>query len=158
MTYKFLLKVFLTSLGSLFTLAPIAIAQRPECYIIEESGQLTDLTNICNVSQQRSPQVAPAANNPNTANNNNNTNVVNFNPVSTGGILDNNYILGRRGLTTGVFNRPIGLNYTPYAGGYSYPTPVVNRTITKRTFRFYRYPKSPNSIIRSRVFPSVYPY
>ena len=158
MTYKFLLKVFLTSLGCLFTFAPIAIAQRPECYIINESGQLTDLTDICNVSQQRSPQAARSANNPNTANNNNNTNVVNFNPVSTGGLLDNNYILRGGGLTTGVFNRPIGLNYTPYAGGYSYPTPVVNRTITKRTFRFYRYPKSPNSIIRTRVFPSIYPY
>lgn len=149
MTYKFLLKVFLTSLGSLATLTPIAIAQRPECYIIEESGQLTDLTDLCNASQQRSSK-APAANNPNTVNNN--TNVVNFDPISTEG----------RGLTGGVFNpyynSSIGFNYSPYTGSYIDSTPVVNRTITKRTFRFYQYPKRPSSTITPRVFPFIYPY
>ena len=153
MTYKFLLKVFLTSLGSLATLAPLAIAQeRPECYIIEDSGQLTDLSDICNVSQQRSPQANSNSSDTNTASNN--TNVINLNPISTGGL----------GLTgTGVFNRSyydrsLGLDYRPYAGGYSYPTPVVNRTVTKRTYRFYQYPKRPSSTVVPRVFPSIYPY
>lgn len=147
MTYKFLLKILATL--SLFTFAQTAIAQeRPECYIIEESGQLTDLTDICNVSKERSPQTNPTSSDPNTASNN--TNVVNFNPVSTGGL----------GLTgAGAFNRSyyynssIGSGYTPYTGDYSYPSSVVNRTITKRTFRFYQYPKRPSSIIRTRVFP-----
>ena len=149
MTYKFLLKIFATL--SLFTFAPIAIAQeRPKCYIIEESGQLTDLTDICNVSQQRSPQ-ASAASNPNTATNN--TNVVNLNPASTGG-----RDLTGAGVFSPYYNNSIGLNYPPYTGSDNYPTPVVNRAVTRRTFRFYQYPKRPSSTITPRVFPFIYPY
>ena len=147
MTYKFLLKILATF--SVFTFAPIAIAQeRPKCYIIEESGQLTDLTDICNVSQQRSPQ-APAANAPNTANNN--TNVVNIDPLSTGGS-------GLTGVFNPYYNNSVGLNYPPYTGSYIDSTPVVTRTVTRRTFRFYQYPTRPSSTITPRVFPFIYPY
>ena len=150
MTYKFIIKTFLTSLASLATLAPMAIAQRPECYIINESGQLTDLSDICNVSQKRSPRATTANNAPNTANNN--TNVINLNAVSRG------YGLTGAGVSSPYYNSPVGLGYTPYAGDYSYSTPVVNRTITKRTYRFYQYPKRPSSTITPRVFPFIYPY
>ena len=156
MTYKFLLKIIATF--SFFTFAPIAIAQeRPECYIIEESGQLTDLTDICNVSRQRSSQVAPA-NNPNTANDN--TNVVNFNPVDIERTLGNDYLLGGRSFLnrSATFNRSIGFNNTPYTGSYIDSTPVVTRAVTRRTFRFYQYPTRPSSTITPRVFPFIYPY
>ncbi|MEO1005753.1 MAG: hypothetical protein AAFW67_07865 [Cyanobacteria bacterium J06638_38] len=56
MIYKSLLKVFLTSVGLFGALTTAVAAQeRPECYIIDNSGRLTDLTDLCNVSQGRSP-------------------------------------------------------------------------------------------------------
>ena len=157
MTYKFLLKIFLTSLGSLFTLAPIAIAQeRPECYIIDNSGQLTDLTNICNVSQKRSPQIAPATETPNTVNNN--TNVINFNPLDTGLLSDNNlYILGENSLSSksSVFDsayyidNEIGSDYTAYIRKYrTSPTSIVRQTLREQIFQFDRHSQSLTSIIR----------
>ena len=157
MTYKFLLKIFLTSLGSLATLVPIAIAQeRPECYIIDDSGQLTDLSNICNVSQKRSPQIAPSTNeSPNTVNNN--TNVINFTPLDTR-LLDNNlYILGENSLSirSGVFNsayyidNEIGSGYTAYIRSYrTSPTSIVRQTSREQIFQFDRDPESLTSIIR----------
>ena len=157
MTYKFLLKI-LTSLGFLATLMPIAIAQeRPECYIIDESGELTDLTDICNVSQKRSPQVAPATNEaPNNVNNN--TNVINFNPLDVGLELDDNlYILGENSFSprSGVFNsayyidNEIGSDYTAYVRSYrTSPTSIVRQTLREQIFQFDPYSRSLTSILR----------
>ena len=158
MTYKFLLKIFLASLG-FATLTPIAIAQeRPECYIIDDTGELTDLTDICNVSQKRSPQITPATNEaPNTVNNN--TNVINFNPLDTGLRLDNNlYILGENSLLSGsddVFNstyyidNEIGSDYTAYIRRYrTSPTSIVRQTLREQIFQFDPNPQSLTSILR----------
>ena len=155
MTYKLLLKILLTSLGSLATLTPIAIAQeRPECYIIDETGELTDLTDICNVSQQRSPQTAPVSSSPNTVNNN--TNVINFSPLDTGGLL-NNYVLGGNSLanrsvvfdSTYYIDNEIGSDYTAYIRRYrTSPTSIARQTLREQVFQFDRHPQSLTSIIR----------
>ena len=156
MTYKFLLKIFLTSLGLGATLAPIAIAQEPpECYIIDNSGQLTDLTDICNVSQKRSPQNAPATDD---ASNivNNNTNVINLNPFNTEGVLDNSYILGQNiPNRSGTFNssyyidNEIGSDYTAYIRRYRTSlTSTARQTRREQIFQFNGYPQSLTSIIR----------
>ena len=156
MTYKLLLKIFLTSLGSLATFAPIAIAQeRPECYIIDDSGQLRDLTDICNVSQKRSPQIAPATETPNTVNNN--TNVINFNSLDTGLLLDNNYVLGENSLLnrSGVFDsayyidNEIGSDYTAYIRSYrTSPSSIFRQTLREQIFQFDSNYRSLTSIIR----------
>lgn len=73
MNYKYLLTIFLTSLGTL-ALPSVSMAQeRPECYLIDSSGKLTDLTDLCNVSQKRSPEPnAPSNEGLSIINNNNN--------------------------------------------------------------------------------------
>ena len=157
MTYKFLLKIFLTSLGSLAILAPMSIAQEPpKCYIIDDSGQLTDLSDICNVSQKRSPQIAPATNDPNNVNNN--TNVINFNPSNAELELDDNlYVLGENVLSnrSGAFNssyyidNEIGSDYTAYIRSYrTSPTSIVRQTLREQIFQFDPYNRSLTSIIR----------
>ena len=158
MTYKFLLKIFLTSLGSLAILAPIAIAQeRPECYIIDNTGELTDLTDICNVSQRRSPQTAPATNEaPNNINNN--TNVIDFSPSNAGSELDDNvYVLGENVISnrSGAFNssyyidNEIGSDYTAYIRKYrTSPTSLTRQTLREQVFQFDRHSQSLTSIIR----------
>jgi hypothetical protein len=156
MTYKFLLKIFLTSLGLGATLAPIAIAQeRPECYIIDNSGQLTNLTDICNVNQKRSPQNAPANNvAPNTVNNN--TNVINLNPFDTEEVLDNSYILGENiPNISGTFDslyyidNEIGSDYTAYIRRYrTSSSSIARQTRREQIFQFDRDSQSLTSIIR----------
>ena len=158
MTYKFLLKTFVTSLGFAI-LAPIAIAQeRPECYIIDDTGQLTNLTDICNVSQKRSSQISSASNeSPNTINNN--TNVINFNPLDTGLLSDDNlYILGENSLLSesdNLFNsayyidNEIGSDYTAYIRRYrTSPNSIARQTLREQIFQFDPYSQSLTSIIR----------
>ena len=57
MNFKLLLSVTTTSLSIFGAIAPMGIArERPQCYLIDNSGQLTNLTNICNASSlERSP-------------------------------------------------------------------------------------------------------
>lgn len=155
MTYKLLLKIFLTTVGSLATFAPIAIAQeRPKCYIIDNTGELTDLTDICDVSQQRSPQTAPATQSPNTVNNN--TNVINFSPLDTGRQLDN-YVLGEDSFlnrsavfdSTYYIDNEIGSDYTAYIRRYrTSPTSIARQTLREQIFQFDRHSQSLTSIIR----------
>lgn len=62
MSYKFPLKVLLVGVGMLGALTTAATAQGaepPECYLIDNSGKLTDLTSICNASQQRTAVSQP---------------------------------------------------------------------------------------------------
>ena len=158
MSCKFLLKIFLTSLGSLATLAPTAIAQeRPKCYTIDDSGQLINLTDICNVSQKRSPQIDPAANeSPNTFNNN--ANVVYFNSLDTEQLLDDNlYILEENSLLSrsSIFDsayyidNEIGTDYTAYIRRYrTSPTSIVRQTLKEQIFQFDTDRKSLTSILR----------
>ena len=142
----------------LTALAPMAIAQeRPKCYIIDNTGDLTDLTDICNVSQKRSPQIAPVTNEaPNNVNNN--TNVINFNPLDAGLESDDNlYILGENSFSprSGVFNsayyidNEIGSDYTAYVRSYrTSPTSIARQTLREQIFQFDPYSPSLTSIIR----------
>ena len=170
---KLLLKIFLTSLGCLATLTPIAIAQeRPKCYIIDDSGELTDLTDICNVSQKRSPQTNPTT----TEDRNtiyNNTNVINFDSLDTERLLDGNlYILGenRNSLLSdlGLFSssyyidNEIGLDYTAYIRRYrTSPTPtIVRQALREQIFQFDLDSESLTSTIRrqSKIPFIIYRY
>ncbi|MEL6440420.1 MAG: hypothetical protein AAFQ80_14325 [Cyanobacteria bacterium J06621_8] len=62
MIRKSLLKIFLTSAGLLGAMTTAVTAQeQPECFIIDSSGKLTDLTEFCNVSKERSPEAVSTA-------------------------------------------------------------------------------------------------
>lgn len=83
MTNKFLLTILITSLGLIGGLTPKAMGQeRPKCYLIDDSGELTDLTDICNASQKRSPETNVTNEGQNIVNNNINT--INSKPSATG--------------------------------------------------------------------------
>ena len=158
MTYKFILKIVLASLGSLAALAPIANAQeRPKCYIIDDSGQLTDLTDICDVSQKRSSQTASTTSDgANTVNNN--TNLINLNPSGIELSSDDRpYILRNDSLLngSGIFNssyyidNEIGSDYTAYRRTYkTFPTSIVRQTLKEQIFQFDPHNRSFTSILR----------
>ncbi len=156
MTYKFLLTIFLTSLSSLGGLTPIAVAQeRPKCYLIDNSGQLTDLTDICNVSQKRSPKTEPTTN---EGQNVVNINIIDSKPSNLGFSEDDNvYILGEDnlGLNSSLINssyyidNEIGNDYTAYIRRYKVsPTSIVRQTLREQIFQFDAYPNSLTSILR----------
>ncbi len=159
MTYKFLLTIFLTSLGLIGGLTPIAFAQeRPECYLIDNSGQLTDLTDICNASQKRSPKTNPTTSEgQNIINNNNNVNI-DSKALDSGLLADNNaYILGENNLSiesssidsSYYIDNEIGTNYTAYIRRYKVPpTSIVRETLREQVFQFGTYPNSITSILR----------
>ncbi|MBE9044746.1 hypothetical protein IQ255_10055 [Pleurocapsales cyanobacterium LEGE 10410] len=178
MSYKFLLTVFLTSLGSLGALAPIAVAQeRPKCYIIDPSGQLTDLSDICDVSQKQSPDTETATTDTatndglNIINNNNNTI---YSEPSTRGLSEGSstYILGGDDFSfdsgssfidsSYYIDNEIGVDYTAYIRRYKVPpTFLVRPTLKDQVFGFDHYRNSPTSILRrgqSRIPFIVYRY
>ena len=144
MTYKFLLTIFLTTLGSFGALIPMAVAQdRPKCYLINNSGQLTDLTNICNVSQKRSAQTVPTTND--GLNINDNNIVIDSEIIDTGLSTDDSaYILGKNNLTTEsglidssyYIDNEIGVNYAAYVRRYQTPsTSLVRQTLREQVFQ-----------------------
>ena len=167
MTYRHLLTVFLTSLSSL-TLAPIAVAQeRPKCYLIEPSGQLVDLTEICNASQKRSPENNPSVDGGLNVTNNN------YNIVSQSGAAD--VLVSDRGFSrrdslavgsgidsTYYIDNEIGMDYTAYTRRYSVPsTSIVRRELRERVFQFDTPSNSLTSILRqgrSRIPFIIYRY
>ena len=156
MTYKFLLKVFLTSLSSIGVLASIAVAQeRPKCYLINSSGELTDLTDICDVSQKRSPEPTPVTNEGSNIVNNNN--IINSESLIREQEVDDNQYLERdafsveSGIDSSYYiDNEIGSDYTAYVRRYrTSTTPLVRSTLRKQAFQFDNTRRSPTSILRS---------
>lgn len=146
MVYKFLLTISLASLGSFAGLGLEAVGQeRPKCYIIDNSGELTDLTDICNVSQkQSSGNNSASSDGQNIVNNNININsesagiessssdrvlVLSQNSERKAGSIDSTYYL----------ENEIGSNYTAYVRSYQAPlTSADRRTLRNRAFGFDR--------------------
>lgn len=157
---KFLLTVFLTSLSSLSILTSKAIAQeRPKCYIIEPSGKLTDLSDICNVSDRRSPNAESAANDSNQGSNivNNNQNIIYSEPLTDRLSGSNStYILGEENFSfdsrvdsSYYIDNQVGIDYTAYIRRYSIPpTSLDQGTLKEQVFRFDDYRHSLTSILR----------
>ncbi len=158
MTYKFLLTIFLTSLGSIGGLASIAVAQeRPKCYLIDNSGQLKDLTDICNASQKQSPKTEPVTNEGQNIINNNNINIDSKPLESKLSVDDNVYILGENNLSikssfadsSYYGGNEIGTDYTAYIRRYKVPpTSIVREALREQVFQFGTYPNSITSILR----------
>ena len=164
MTYKFkfLLTIFLTSLSSIGALTQTAIAiaqERPECYLIDNSGQLTDLTDICNVSEKQLPETDPTtseAQNNNSNNNSNNNIIIDSKALDTGLSLDDNlYILGKNnlssksGLIDSVYyiDNEIGIDYTAYVRRYrTSPTSIDRQTLREQIFQFNTALSAPDSL------------
>ena len=154
MTLKILLTVFLTSLGSIAALAPIAVAQeRPECYIIDESGELTDLTDICDATQGRSPSTDS---NGNAQNVDRNVSVVSSEAVGEVGLDDNIYVLRDTSLLSEsdaidsayYIDNEIGSDYAAYIRRYQAPQTAFDRqTLREQVFQFDTEP-SLTSILR----------
>ncbi len=171
MTYKFLFTVFLTSLSSIGAIAPIAVAQeRPKCYLIDSSGQLTDLTEICDASQKRSPNPAPTTNDSLKIINNNN-NIIGSEPLATEVVeYDNTYILGEDNFSfdsnfidsSYYIDNEIGMDYTAYLRQYRVsPTSITRQVSRKQVFQFDNYPSSLTSLLRqgrSRIPFIIYRY
>ena len=168
MNYRLLLTVFLTSLGSL-ALAPTAVAQeRPKCYLIEPSGQLVDLTEICNTSHRRSPESNPSASEGFNITNNN-YNIVNQPGAGDVFVSDRGSVLGQDSLAVGsgidsayYIDNEIGMDYTAYTRRYSVPsTSIVRRELRERVFQFDAPSNSLTSILRqgqSRIPFIIYRY
>lgn len=156
MIHKFLLTLFIANFGFISVLAPKASAQeRPECYLIDESGELTDLTDICNVSQKRSPEPATTEGE-NIVNNNNNINIVSSDAVKTGVLSDDGFVIdgnnysedsGSINSSYYIDNEP-GINYTAYVRRYTAsPNSFVRQTRREEIFQFDR-PLSHTGILR----------
>ncbi|MEM7593158.1 MAG: hypothetical protein AAF383_16865 [Cyanobacteria bacterium P01_A01_bin.83] len=153
MTYKSLLTIFLSSLGFVGALTPVVVAQeRPECYIIDNSGQLTDLSDICNVSQKRSPKTNSGSSKSQRIVK---PNGVNSNLFNTGLPLDNTlYILGENNQVTSdsglidssyFIDNEIGIDYTAYIRRYKAPpTSLTRQTLRKEIFRPNRFDSQPD--------------
>ncbi len=157
MIYKFLLAIFVTSLSSIGALIPeVAAQERPKCYLIDNSGQLTDLTDICNVSEKQLPETdsnnSEAQNSNNQSNNNNNNIIIDSGLLDTGLSLDHStYILGENSIASkqGSFesayyvDNGTGTDYTAYIRRYkTTPTSMTRQTIREQAFQF----DAPNSL------------
>lgn len=158
MINKLLFTALLTAFSSLGAFASTVAAQeRPKCYLIDNSGQLTDLTDICNVSQQRSPEPASSSNeNINIVNTNNN------NLVDSRSSVDN-VVVGDGLLVSGVnradssnlidsayyIDNEIGTDYTAYIRSYRVtPTFTTRKDLREQIFQFDNRRKSVTSILR----------
>lgn len=157
MTNKLLFTALLTALSSLGAFASTVTAQeRPKCYLIDDSGQLTDLTDICNVTQQRSPELSSSNEGINIVNTNNN-NLADSRP-SVG-----NVVVGDGLLVSGVnrtdssnsidrayyIDNEIGTDYTAYIRSYRVtPTSTTREDLREQIFQFDDRRKSVTSIIR----------
>jgi len=159
MTNKFLLTIFITSLSFVSVLTPKAIAQeRPKCFLIEESGEFTDLTDICDVSQKRSP-AATTSEGENVVNNN--INIISSDSDSeytkTGVSVNDGFIVGadnssgNSGLIDSSYlidNEP-GINYTAYVRRYTAsPNSFDRQTSREQIFQFDNHYRSRTSILR----------
>ncbi|WP_036480193.1 hypothetical protein [Myxosarcina sp. GI1] len=176
MKFQFLLSVTLTSIVSLGAIVPIAMAQeRPECFLIDNSGELTDLTDICNASQGLvSSETTEAATTEGELNIiNNNSNIVGSDPLTSQSLTDDNlYFLGEGSVpvdlstigSTYYIDNEIGNDYTAYLRRYqTSPSYLPREVIKDRVFRFENYfdPYSLTSIFRrgqSRVPYIIYRY
>lgn len=159
MIYKSLLTIFLTSLGSLSVLASTTIAQeRPECYIIDSSGQLTDLTDLCNVSQKRSPDPEAATNEGLNIINNNNNNVGGGEASGTrpGTTSSSSVVVGDNlalelssGDSSSFIDNEIGVDYTAYIRRFKVaPVATVRNDLREEAFQFDTDRDSLTSILR----------
>jgi|GEM_PF-5307200 len=165
MTYKFLLTTLLTSFCSLGAIASIAVAQEPpECYIVDASGELTDLTDICNASQKKS---SSAQNNTSEALAiTNNNNVVNSNPTadSSSSVLVGEGLLVESSAsdTSYYIDSEPGINYAAYTRRYNTsPTSALRQSVRERAFQFNTNRDSLTSVLResqSRLPFIIYRY
>ena len=173
MIYKFLLTISLTSISTICALTPIAVAQeRPECYSIDNSGQLTDLTDICNVNQKRLPQTNPTISEGQNIVNNH-INILDSKTMNTGLSLDDSiYILGENSFypnsnsnlvdSAYYIDNETGIDYTAYIRRYkTSPTSIVGKALREQIFQFDAYPNSHTAIVRqgrSKVPFIIYRY
>ena len=139
--YKFLLTISLASLSS-FALIPKAFGQeRPKCYIIDNSGELTDLTDICNASQKQLSEDF-ATNDGQNAIDNINVDSKSVDTDSSSGdsirVLGNNFDRESGSIDAIYYlDNEIGSNYTAYVRSYKAPsTSIDRRTLRERAFRF----------------------
>lgn len=156
MINKLLSIALLTAFSSLSAFASTVTAQeRPKCYLIDNSGQLTDLTDICNVTQQRSPEPVSSSNEGiNIVNTNNN--------VDSRSSVDN-VVVGDGLLVSGVnradssnlidsayyIDNEIGTDYTAYIRSYRVtPTSTTRENLREQIFQFDNRRKSTTSILR----------
>ncbi|MEL6910257.1 MAG: hypothetical protein AAFR62_07090 [Cyanobacteria bacterium J06629_2] len=154
MTYKSLLTTLLTSVCSLGALASIAVAQEPpECYIIDSSGELTDLTDICNVSQKRAANASAA---PGEGLNiiNNNNNITNSNPTPDSRstvVAADSFVAESSLIDSSLFiDNELGNNYTAYTRRFNTaPTSVVRQTLREQSFQLDNSRDSLTSILRA---------
>lgn len=149
-----LLLVLLTAFSSMAAIASPAAAQEqelPKCYIIEPDGELRDLTDLCNTSQQQSPEETTAnIDGVNVVNNNNNT--IDFVPLQN----RDRYIFGDDGFTESgdidssyYIDNEIGSDYTAYTRRYRISNEDSLRAqIREQVFRFDDSRDSLTSIIR----------
>lgn len=168
MIAKFLLSILLTSLGSIGILAANAVAQEPpECYIVDDSGELTDLTDICNVREKKSAETESSVNE--AQNVNNNVNIIDSKP-SKAGLSKNGsvYILGKNTLvreselinSAYYIDNEVGLDYSAYVRTYQTSSTTKDRpTLRELAFQFDTNP-SLTSILRhsTRVPFIIYRY
>ena len=127
------------------------------------------MTNICNASQKRSPDVATTNEGLNIINNN--YNIVGSNPLATGFSIDDSaYILGEDNLADNssfidslyYIDNEIGIDYTAYLRSYRVsPTSITRQGLREQIFQFDTNPRSLTSILRqgrSRLPFIIYRY
>lgn len=168
---KLLATVFLTTLGFGALVATASAQERPKCYIIDNSGKLTDLSDLCNVSQKRSPNT-PTNNASNDAPNiiNNDNIIIDSQSLVEDEENNNQYILGENNFSfdsssinsSYYIDNEIGMDYTAYLRQYRvFPTSLPRQLSRKQVFQFDDYPQSLTSILRqgqSRVPFIIYRY
>lgn len=146
MTYKFLLSVSLTSLSLIGAIAPSVSAQeRPKCYLIDNSGQITNLTDICNASQRTTPVVETATNEGLNIINNN-RNVIGSEPLASDlSLADNVYFLGEGSAPVDLnsigssyyIDKELGIDYAAYIRRYrTSPTSLPRQAVKEQVFQF----------------------
>ena len=158
MTNKLLFTALLTAFSSLGGFASTATAQeRPKCYLIDNSGQLTDLTAICNISQQRSPEPVSSSNEGIEIVNTNNNNLVNSRPSVDNVVVGDGLVVSdvNRADSSNLIDRTyyidneIGSDYTAYIRSYRVPpTFTTRKDLREQIFQFDDRRKSTTSILR----------
>ena len=154
---KFLLAIFIASFSSIGVLIPKAVGQEPpECYIVDESGELEDLTDICNASQKRSPE-STATEDKNVVNNNIKIGNSESESVNTGVSVNDGFVVGvdasskDSGSIDGSYlidNEP-GSDYTAYIRRYkTSPNSFDRLTRREDIFQFDNRDRSQTSILR----------
>lgn len=152
---KFMLTMFIANFSFMSVLAPKAIAQeRPKCYLIDNSGELTDLTDICNASQKRSPD--PTTQGGENVVNNNIT-IVNSDSVETGVSFGDGFVVGANNYSGDlssidssyyIDNEP-GIDYTAYVRRYTAsPSSFDRQTRREEIFQFDDRYRRHTSILR----------